>query len=118
MGGQQPNDYPLTFFSNVTPPAAAPANPAKHQRGDEYPADVEMDAFERDNPDLIGHIPDVVATVTVNAQGGLSLSPDAASGTRLSPDEEGLLLMSFTHWRETAGDRRAEETLRQGIPLT
>jgi hypothetical protein len=47
MGGQQPNDYPLTFFSNVTPPAAAPANPAKHQRGDEYPADEEMDAFER-----------------------------------------------------------------------
>src|ERR1019366_5266188 len=72
----------------------------------------------RDNPDLIDRIPDVVATVGVNAQGGLSLSPDAVSETRLSPDEEGMLLMSFTHWRETAGDRRAEETLRQGIPLT
>lgn len=72
----------------------------------------------RDNPDLIDHIPDVVVTVGVNAQGGLSLSPDAVSETRLSPDEEGMLLMSFTHWRETAGDRRAEETLRQGIPLT
>ena len=118
MGGQQPDDDPLTFFSNVTPPAAAPANPAKHQRGDEYPADVEMDAFERGNPDLIDKIPDVVATVAVNAQGGLSLSPDAVSEARLSPDEEGMLLMSFAHWRETAGDRRAEESLQQGIPLT
>jgi len=88
------------------------------QRVNEYPSDVEIDAFERDNPDLIDRIPEVVATIVVNAKGALSLSPDAVSETRLSPDEEAMLVTSFTHWKETRGDRHADESLRQGIPVT
>jgi hypothetical protein len=118
MRGQRPSDYPLTSFSNVTPPAAAPVNATEQGRGDGYPADVETDAFERDMPGLVDRIPDMVGTVAVNAEGSLSLSTDAVSATRLSSDEEGMLLKSFTRWKETAGDRRADEALRQGIPLT